>query len=99
MEILSSKLPLPVKSLTFTRQLENALKEKGLSDVVVMNAGVQGYGPDQELRRMQRERGEARPDLIVWCLFSGNDYGDLLRNRMARIGTALAKAGSRRGDS
>jgi len=70
------------EEFTFTRQLENALKEKGLSDVVVMNAGVQGYGPDQELRRMQRELGEARPDLIVWCLFSGNDYGDLLRNRM-----------------
>jgi hypothetical protein len=50
--------------------------------LVVLNAGVNGYGPDQSLLRLQQELARVRPALVVLVLFAGNDYGDLLRNRL-----------------
>lgn len=50
--------------------------------VEVVNAGVAGYGPDQVLRRLERELDRLAPDLVVLGLFAGNDFGDLVRNRL-----------------
>ena len=54
-------------------------------EVEVINAGVAGYGPDQVLRRLETEIDAYQPDLVVFGLFTGNDFGDLLRNRLYRL--------------
>jgi len=66
----------------FTTVLQDNLAAISGNDVEVINAGISGYGPDQILRRMQTELDAYNPDFIVVSIFSGNDFGDLLRNRM-----------------
>jgi len=75
--------------LTFVARLEAALRagRSGAAaaagdPLVVLNAGVNGYGPDQCLLRLEQELPRVRPELVVLVLFAGNDYGDLLRNRI-----------------
>lgn len=69
---------------TFTRKLEQGLAAAGRVEVI--NAGVIAYGPDQVSLRVEREAGELRPDLVVVALCSTNDFGDLLRNKIYRLG-------------
>lgn len=61
------------------------LNERLGDGIEVVNAGVAGYGPDQILRRMEDELPRIKADLVVVSLFSGNDFGDLLRNRLYRL--------------
>ncbi len=70
---------------TFARRLEARLAEGGHSGVEVVNAGVNGYGPDQALLRFQDEVGWLQPDLVVFSIFADNDFGDVLRNRLFRL--------------
>lgn len=70
---------------TFAERLEAHLAERLGGEVEVVNAGVAGYGPDQELRRMETELASLRPELVVVALYSGNDFGDLLRNKLYRL--------------
>lgn len=67
---------------TLTERLRARLEEAMGEPVQCVNAGVVGYGPDQVLLRMEQELGWLDPDLVVVALFSGNDYGDLVRNRL-----------------
>lgn len=69
---------------TFTRKLEQELSAAGRVEVI--NAGVIAYGPDQMSLRVERETEELRPDLVVVALCSTNDFGDLLRNKIYRLG-------------
>jgi lysophospholipase L1-like esterase len=71
---------------TFPVQLANQLSTAQGLEAEVVNAGVAGYGPDQVLRRLEDEIVAFDPDLVVVALFSGNDFGDLLRNRLYRLG-------------
>ena len=76
---------------TFVGQLDRKLNEDrhGASAgpaVEVLNAGVIGYGPDQVAVRLQTELGSLKPDLVIVALCSGNDFGDLLRNKIYRLG-------------
>lgn len=64
---------------TFAKGLE---KELGAQ---VINAGVLGYGPDQISLRMDDELGTLKPDLVIVSIYSGNDFGDLLRNKIYRL--------------
>jgi hypothetical protein len=66
---------------TFPAQLEVALGGR----YAVVNAGVDGYGPDQSYLRMQAELERLHPALIVLHLFADNDYGDLVRNDLFRL--------------
>ena len=66
----------------FTSQLAGALDRPGSGRVDVINAGVIGYGPDQILTRMASEVPRLEPALIVVGIYAGNDYGDLIRNKM-----------------
>jgi len=50
-----------------------------------VNAGVMGYGPDQELRRMEAELPALKPELVIVAIFAGNDFGDLLRDKLYRL--------------
>jgi len=70
---------------TFAWQLERSLSPAG-DALEVVNAGVRSYGPDQALLRMQRTVAALEPDLVVFAVYSGNDYGDPIRNKLFRIG-------------
>lgn len=70
---------------TLVRQLEEQLTVKLGRPVEVINAGVAGYGPDQVLRRVEDELEWLQPDLLIVGIFAGNDFGDLLRNKLYRL--------------
>lgn len=69
----------------FTARLQDELGQRLGREIEVVNAGIAGYGPDQVLRRMETELETYKPDLVVFGLFTGNDFGDLLRNRLYRL--------------
>jgi lysophospholipase L1-like esterase len=50
-----------------------------------VTAGVAAYGPDQSLLRLRDELAQLNPDLVVFTVFSGNDFGDLVRNRLFEL--------------
>ena len=77
--------PLPER---FATQLALRLSEPGRPPVEAVNAGVVGYGPDQEALRLEDEIGPLRPDLVVVAVFAGNDFGDLLRDKIFRLDEA-----------
>src|SRR5579871_5188433 len=64
---------------TFVNQLERMLA------VHVISAGVPGYGPDQASLVMEDEIGSIKPSLIVFAIYSGNDFGDLVRNKIFNL--------------
>lgn len=70
---------------TFAERLEVHLARRLGTRVEVVNAGVAGYGPDQELRRMQAELPGLRPDLVIVAIYAGNDFGDIIRNKLYRL--------------
>ena len=51
-----------------------------------VNAGVIAYGPDQAIAHMAGALPRLEPDLVVLVVFAGNDFGDLLRNKLWRLG-------------
>jgi hypothetical protein len=70
---------------TFAKRLEARLAADGMA-VEVFNAGVVGYGPDQVCVRLETELPRLRPELVIVAIASGNDFGDLLRNKIFRLG-------------
>jgi lysophospholipase L1-like esterase len=79
---------------TFAQRLEARLAQALARDVEVVNAGVNGYGPDQALRRFEDEVARLRPALAVVVVYAGNDFGDVLRNRLYRLeGGRLVEGG------
>ncbi len=79
---------------TFTKRLEVRLREATGRPLETINAGTNGYGPDQALRRFQDEVKWLRPSGVVFTVFADNDFGDLLRNRLYRLdGDRLVEAG------
>jgi hypothetical protein len=71
---------------TYVAQLGAALARGLGRPVEAVNAGVAGYGPDQEALRIEDELVPLAPDLVVMAVFAGNDYGDLMRNKLFRLG-------------
>ena len=79
---------------TFTERLEALLGALAGRRVEGINAGTNGYGPDQALRRFQDEAKALRPSVVVFAVFADNDFGDLVRNRLYRLEDGrLAEAG------
>ena len=68
---------------TFVERLGAELRANG--PVEMVNCGVTGYGPDQSCLRFEREAEELAPDLAIFLLYSSNDFGDLVRNKMLRV--------------
>jgi hypothetical protein len=57
--------------------------ERGLGPAAeVLNLGVYGYGPDQELVAFLRDGVPLHPDLVLLGLFPGNDFEDLVKNEL-----------------
>lgn len=71
---------------TFSEQLEQRLQRKGwggsVESVEVVNAGVVAYGPDQVALRMRDELPRLAPKLAIVAIYAGNDYGELVRNKL-----------------
>jgi len=79
---------------TFTKRLEDRLGAAAGRRVETVNAGTNGYGPDQALRRFQVEGERLRPRGVVFAIFADNDFGDLIRNRLYRLeDSGLEEAG------
>jgi hypothetical protein len=74
-----------IDSNTFAERLERHLSERLGRPVEVVNAGVAGYGPDQILRSMEDELAGLEPDLAIAALYAGNDFGDIVRNKLYRL--------------
>lgn len=74
----------PVKQ-TFVSQLEQQLNQRLSKSLQAINAGVEGYGPDQESLVMEDEVASLKPELIVFSIYAGNDFGDLLRNKLFKL--------------
>ncbi len=70
---------------TFCERLQQDLKSETGHSIEVINAGTNGFGPDQLLLRMERELPRFKPQLVVLSLFADNDCGDLLRNKLFRL--------------
>ncbi len=70
---------------TFAAALGVRLAQNTGSRFEVVNAGVSSYGPDQISVKMEDELPRLRPDLVVVSIFAGNDYGDLLRNKLFQL--------------
>ena len=70
---------------TFVNQLGAMLGKRLGRRFEVVNAGVSSYGPDQELVKMEEELPGLRPALVIVAVYAGNDYGDLMRNKMFRL--------------
>lgn len=71
---------------TFTKRLEAKLNHEPGAPFEVLNAGVAGYGPDQIGVRLEKELDALAPDLVIVAICAGNDFGDLLRNKIYRLG-------------
>ena len=76
----------PLKE-SFTERLEARLEYDLDRPVEVVNAGVVGYGPGQIARRMERVVAALKPALVIIAITSGNDFGDLVRNKLYRLDT------------
>lgn len=74
-----------VQEETFTGQIQRFLEASGRAGVEVINAGVAGYGPDQSLLRLEAEVDRYAPDAIVFHIFTENDFGDIVRNRLFEL--------------
>lgn len=71
---------------TYPQKLKKYLSEP-LNDtsIEVINAGLVGAGPDQSLLRFKRDAKKLNPDMVVFHVFSANDYGDLIKNRLFNL--------------
>jgi len=65
---------------TLPRQLQSLLP-----GWEVLNLGVLGYGPDQELLRLRQDGLRLNPDAVLVCLYPANDFHDLAKNRQANV--------------
>jgi hypothetical protein len=69
---------------TFAKKLEIKLN-KTKPEYEVINLGVEGYGPDQTFELLKNEGIKYKPDIVILAIFSGNDFGDLIRNKLYRL--------------
>lgn len=70
---------------TFVARLERHLHEPTGSPIQVLNCGVSAYGPDQVALALAEELPALKPRLVIAAIYAGNDFGDLLRNKLFRL--------------
>jgi len=70
------------ESATFCRRLQAHLAAALGRPVEVVNAGVRGYGPDQEALKLEQDLPVLRPDLVIVAFYAGNDFGDVVRDQL-----------------
>lgn len=82
------------RAQTFCQLLEDALnRDSGGIRYRVINAGVQGYGPVEELLFFRRVARAFQPDLVIDTIFVGNDAEEAVTSApRLRNATAAAAA-------
>jgi len=71
---------------SFPKVLERLLRaDRPRSHISVVNFGVGGYGPWQELSKLKDEGFDLQPDLVILQLYAEND----IRDELERIGKRL----------
>lgn len=80
---------------TYTQRLETYLREGGTKEIEVVNAGVIGFGPDQSLIRFTKEADIYKPSIVIFHMFTDNDFGDPIRNRLFELDAAGNLAATR----
>jgi hypothetical protein len=70
---------------TFAKVLEQNLRGATRQPVEVINAGVVAYGTDQVSLRIADEIDRLKPDAVVVAVYAGNDFGDLMRDKLFRL--------------
>lgn len=65
----------------FSSVLERTLRETTRRDIEVINAGVSGWGTDDELTYLVREGVKYRPDLVLVVMTLHNDISDNLAQK------------------
>ena len=71
---------------TFTSILEARLNgESGTTNVEVVNAGTPGYGTWHELEALRTLGPKLSPDLVIICVYVGNDLTDNLNPRASKV--------------
>ena len=70
---------------TFAEQLGRLMAAATRKSIETINAGVSGYGPDQISLRLDAELDRFKPDLVIIAVYSGNDFGDLIRNKLYKL--------------
>jgi len=84
--VLSVQVPF---SQTFGELLERRLNARGSAyHYRVINAGVQGYGPVEELLFFRSIAARFQPDLVLDTLFVGNDAEEAVRSAPRLLGDA-----------
>jgi lysophospholipase L1-like esterase len=90
--VLGDSLVLSVqvdRRQTFCRLLEDRLNSGGGAiRYRVINAGVQGYGPVEELLFYQHYARAFQPDLVIATLFVGNDAEEAVASAPKLLGAA-----------
>jgi len=88
--VLSVQVPF---SRTFGELLERRLNARGSADHYrVINAGVQGYGPVEELLFFRSIAARFQPDLVLETIFVGNDAEEAVRSAPRLLGDARPAA-------
>jgi hypothetical protein len=72
-------------SETFVARLGERLYEITGTRYQMINAGVVAYGPDQVARRLVADLARLEPEAVVLAITAGNDFGDLVRNKLYRV--------------
>jgi len=70
---------------TFVWQLEQGLRGTLPVDPQAVNCGVSGYGPDQESLLLGDEIDRLKPQLVIVTIYTGNDFGDLMRHKLYKL--------------
>jgi len=65
---------------TYAVRLASHLKTSTGKDFEVINGGIGGFGPGQNLLKFMDQAETFQPDLVVFHIFADNDFGDLVRN-------------------
>lgn len=61
---------------TFTALAETPLRQSVSNQIELLNAGIGGYGTDQELRWLRQEGWNYSPDRVILVVYIGNDIAD-----------------------
>lgn len=68
---------------TYLKHLETSLGST--FPIEVIDGGMRGWGPDQELAFMSREAYLYQPDITLIAFFSANDFEDVLHGNLYRL--------------
>ena len=77
--------PYTARHNTFAARFGDELANQLGIETEVVNAGISSYGPDQIAVKMRKELPILDPDLVIVAVYAGNDYGDLMRNKLFRL--------------